>query len=228
MADEPISLPEIASRNSVTVSPAAETAAGDDLATWLEAYFQLAVTTAESSRAVQRRDVGRFLSFMQDELGHSQRPAWTPRLSRAFVNALRATLNEDGSRRWSDPTINRILAHLKTFASWVHRQQPFPLGSPLANLAALSTPTVLALERALTLAEQRQLLDAADLLVEIGGRSRDRRAHGPSRANAPGAKATGPTATGRSSIPCSAPACAAPPSATSTSPPSTSTAGWSR
>jgi integrase len=37
---------------------------------------------------------------------------------------------------------------------------------------------VLALERALTLAEQRQLLDAADLLVEIGGRSRDRRAHG--------------------------------------------------
>jgi integrase len=179
MADDPISLPEIASRNSVAVSAPAQTAAGDDLDTWLEAYFQLAVTTAESSRAVQRRDVGRFLSFMHEELGHSQRPAWTPRLSRAFVNALRATVGEDGSRRWSDPTINRILAHLKTFASWVHRQQPFPLGSPLANLAALSTPTVLALERALTLAEQRQLLDAADLLVEIGGRSRDRRAHGP-------------------------------------------------
>jgi integrase len=174
MATDPGSVPEIASRNIVAV-PAA---ASDDLVTWLEAYFQLAVTTAESSRAVQRRDVGRFLAFMHDELGHSQRPAWTPRLSRAFVNTLRATLNEDGSRRWSDPTINRILAHLKTFASWVHRQQPFPLGSPLANLATLSTPTVLALERALTLAEQRQLLDAADLLVEIGGRSRDRRAFG--------------------------------------------------
>ncbi|MGE5159823.1 MAG: tyrosine-type recombinase/integrase [Gemmatimonas sp.] len=144
----------------------------------MEAYFQLAVTTAESSRAVQRRDVGRFLAFMQAEVGHSQRPAWTPRLSRAFVNALRATLSEEGARRWSDSTINRILAHLKTFATWVHRQRPFPLGAPLANLAALSTPTVLALERALTLAEQRQLLDAADLLVEIGGRSRDRRAHG--------------------------------------------------
>jgi integrase len=150
----------------------------DDLAAWLEAYFQLAVTTADASQAVQRRDVGRFLAFMQAEVGHTQRPAWTPRLSRAFVNALRATLSEQGARRWSDPTINRILAHLKTFAAWVHRQQPLPLGSPLANLATLTTPTVLALERALTPAEQRQLLDAADLLVDIGGRSRDRRAHG--------------------------------------------------
>ena len=223
MADDPISLPEIASRNSVTVSAPA----GDDLATWLEAYFQLAVTTAESSRAVQRRDVGRFLSFMQGELDHSQRPAWTPRLSRAFVNALRATLNEDGSRRWSDPTINRILAHLKTFASWVHRQQPFPLGSPLANLAALSTPTVLALERALTLAEQRQLLEPPTSSSKSAA-ARAIAAPTAPAVNAPGAKATGPTATARSSIPCSAPACAAPPSATSTSPPSTSTAGWSR
>ena len=97
MAETPLPVPEIASRNSVAVSAPAQTATGDDLATWLEAYFQLAVTTAESSRAVQRRDVGRFLTFMHEELGHSQRPAWTPRLSRAFVNALRATLNEDGS-----------------------------------------------------------------------------------------------------------------------------------
>jgi hypothetical protein len=158
MNNDPVSVAENVSRNNLLV-PAA---AADDLVAWLEAYFQLAVTTADASRAVQRRDVGRFLAFMQDELGHTQRPAWTPRLSRAFVNALRATLTEQGRRRWSDPTINRILAHLKTFAAWVHRQQPFPLGSPLANLAALSTPSVLALERALTSAEQRQLLDAAD------------------------------------------------------------------
>jgi integrase len=175
MANDPVSVSETASRNNFPVLAAAGV---DDLAVWLEAYFQLAVTTADASRAVQRRDVGRFLAFMHGEVGHTQRPAWTPRLSRAFVNALRATLTQEGGRRWSDPTINRILAHLKTFASWVHRQQPFPLGSPLANLAALTTPTVLALERALTPAEQRQLLDAADLLVEIGGRSRDRRPFG--------------------------------------------------
>jgi integrase len=173
--NDPLSVAENVSRNKV---PLPGPAATDDLALWLEAYFQLAVTTADASRAVQRRDVGRFLAFMQDEVGHTRRPAWTPRLSRAFVNALRATLTEQGGRRWSDPTINRILAHLKTFAAWVHRQQPLPLGPPLANLATLTTPSVLALERALTLAEQRQLLDAADLLVEIGGRSRDRCAAG--------------------------------------------------
>lgn len=130
MADDPRSVSENVSRNSL---PLPGNAATDDLVVWLEAYFQLA--TADASQAVQRRDVGRFLAFMQDEVGHTRRPAWTPRLSRAFVNALRATLTEHGGRRWSDPTINRILAHLKTFAAWVHRQQPLPLGSPLANLA---------------------------------------------------------------------------------------------
>lgn len=175
MKNDPVAVAENASRKNFPVPVAADS---DDLAVWLEAYFQLAVTTADASRAVQRRDLGRFLSFMHGETGHTQRSAWTPRLSRAFVNALRATLTEQGRRRWSDTTINRILAHLKTFATWVHRQQPFPLGPPLANLAALTTPTVLAIERALTPAEQRQLLDAADLLVDIGGRSRDRRVHG--------------------------------------------------
>jgi hypothetical protein len=148
MKNDPLFVPENGSRNNFPVPLAADS---DDLAVWLEVYFQWAVTTADASRAVQRRDLGRFLAFMHAELGHTQRPAWTPRLSRAFVNALRATLTEQGSRRWSDTTINRILAHLKTFAAWVHRQQPFPLGAPLANLAALTTPTVLALERALTL-----------------------------------------------------------------------------
>ena len=37
----------------------------DSLAGWLEAYFAVEVTTAQSSRAVQRRDLGRFLAFMQ-------------------------------------------------------------------------------------------------------------------------------------------------------------------
>ena len=50
------------------LSAPAQSAAGDGLAIWLEAYFELAVTTAESFCAVQRRHVGRFLSFMQAEL----------------------------------------------------------------------------------------------------------------------------------------------------------------
>ncbi len=175
MKNDLITESDFGSRNNL---PARLDPNQDDLVDWREAYFQLAVTTADSSRQVQRRDLATFLTFMKKEVGHTQRPQWTPRLSRAFVNELRATLNEHGQRRFADVTINRILAHLKTFAKWVHGQRPFPLGDPLNKLAALTVPTVLAIERALTPSEERQLLDAADLLLEVGGRSRDRRTHG--------------------------------------------------
>src|SRR5512144_713105 len=51
----------------------------DSLAGWLEAYFAVEVTTAQSSRAVQRRDLGRFLAFMQLEEGSDERSLWTSR-----------------------------------------------------------------------------------------------------------------------------------------------------
>jgi len=46
----------------------------------------------------------------------------------------------------------------------------------MAKLTPLELPSVLEIERALTESERRRLLDAADLLLETGGRSRDRKA----------------------------------------------------
>ena len=150
----------------------------DRLSVWLEGYFRFAVATAESSRAVQRRDLERFLSFMILEEGHDLRPAWTPRLSRAFIEAMRNERREDGKRQVADRTINRMMAHLKTFASFVHQHAPLPLGHPTEKLPALPTTTLLIDQRALSQAERRKLLDAADLLPLVGGRSKDRRRHG--------------------------------------------------
>lgn len=95
----------------------------DSLAAWMEAYFRLEVTTLESSQSVQRRDLALFLSFMRQEVGSDERAQWTPRLSQAFKVALQKHLEEDGSRRWNDRTVNRILAHLKTFARWIHTHE---------------------------------------------------------------------------------------------------------
>lgn len=148
------------------------------LATWLEAYLELEVTTLDSSRKVQRRDLQTFLAFMKHETGGDRCELWTPRLSQAFKVALQKTLLEDGARRWNDRTVNRILAHLKTFAKWVHKHRPFPLGDPVARVKSIPTASLLEIERALTATERRQLLDAADLLLETGGRSKDRRRHG--------------------------------------------------
>ena len=88
----------------------------DGLGWWVEQYLQHAVTTRPASPQVQHRDLGLFLRSLQSEEGTEQRLAWTPRLARAFQQHLRQTLTPEGRRAWSDKTIQRILAHLKTFA----------------------------------------------------------------------------------------------------------------
>jgi hypothetical protein len=88
----------------------------DSLRWWVEQFFAFEVTTAASSQRVQRRDLELFLSVIEIETGGDSRRAWSPRLSRAFVDVLRKEVKEHGGRRYSDKTINRVIAHLKTFA----------------------------------------------------------------------------------------------------------------
>jgi len=71
--------------------------------------------------------------------------------------------------------VARIVAHLKIFAKWVHKLAPFPLGNPTEKLKAVLPGTGLEIERAITPAQRRKLLDAADYLPVVGGRSRNRR-----------------------------------------------------
>jgi integrase len=64
---------------------------------------------------------------------------------------------------------------LKTFAKWIHSLRPFRLGNPTEKLKTVLTGPGLEIERALTEGERRKLLDAADHLPVLGGRSHDRR-----------------------------------------------------
>ena len=146
----------------------------DTVSAWAELYFRLEVTTSERSRKEQQRDIQRFLDFLFRTSDSDERLQWTPRLSRAFVDFLRQE-RQGEKRRWSDRTINRVVAHLKTFAKWIHKHRPFPLGNPMDKIKSLSLNGVLEIERALTQEERRKLLDAADYLPVIGGRSRDQR-----------------------------------------------------
>jgi len=147
----------------------------ESLEVWMTHYFRLAVTTSLASQQVQRRDFALFLRYMQTEEGHTRRIAWTPRLTRDFQRHLQGALNEQGRRYWGDKTIVRVMAHLKTLATWIHSLQPFPLGHPMAKIKLPAVGSSLQIERALTPAERRRLLDAADQLPLIGGRSKDRK-----------------------------------------------------
>jgi site-specific recombinase XerD len=144
----------------------------DSVAAWMAAYFRFEVTTLESSQKVQKSDLATFLNFMLEEVGDDKLLNWTPRLSQTFKNWLQRQTNTDGNRRWHDRSVNRILAHLKTFSKWLHKHRPFPLGDPMAKVATVPS-SLLGIEKAITPAERRRLFDAADLLVRLGMRSRD-------------------------------------------------------
>ena len=144
---------------------------------WIDQYFKFEVTTAKSSQAVQHRDLSIFLSYVKEETGGDRVEAWTPCLSRSFQDWLRKEIDikdGEGKRRLSDRTINRMMAHLKTFAKWIHKLRPFALGDPMGKVSLLKVGNGLEIERACTAAERRKILDAADLLLRIGGESKDR------------------------------------------------------
>jgi integrase len=147
----------------------------DTVGNWLALFFRVEVTTAPSSQREQWRDLNLFRDFMLWSEQAEARSRWTPRLTAAFQQYLRGERNDDGERRWGDKAVNRTLDHLKRFAKWIHRLAPFPLGEPTARVAALRLPSALEIERAITPAERRRLLDAADLLPERAGRSCDRK-----------------------------------------------------
>src|SRR5689334_13344671 len=108
-------------------------ASPDTIIWWVEQYFRFEVTTSSSSQKVQYRDLQLFVDYMVEEEGADRRVTWSPRLSKAFQEHLRGEM-VGGKRRRSDRTINRIMAHLKTFAKWVHKLQPFPLGNPMDKI----------------------------------------------------------------------------------------------
>jgi len=147
----------------------------DFLKIWMELYFDIEVTTLPSSRKIQGRDLDLFISFMIAEEGTDIRSRWPPRLSAAFKNHLISVYEENKKkRRWSDKTANRILAHVKTWAKWVHKLAPFPLGNPMEKIKSVPVGHSLDIDRAVTPSERRRILDAADRLPVTGRRSRDR------------------------------------------------------
>jgi integrase len=178
MAETMILVPQNPDQNAVANFLVGDDAIPDTVSAWAERYFLTEVTTGERSRKEQARDFRLFIAFLRSEIGSEERLRWTPRVSREFIDYLRSQLHEDGKRRFADRTVNRVLAHLKTFAKWIHSRRPFPGNEhPLQKFKALAEDSRLDLERALTPDERRRLLDAADHLAVLGGRSRDRRRH---------------------------------------------------
>lgn len=149
----------------------------DGVAFLMEAFFELEATNSPESRKAQQRDFKLFLDFMVAEVGNDERIRWSPRLSsdfRKYLQTIHTGSGEAKKRRWSDRTVNRVLTHLKRLSKWIHKYRPFPLGDPMQSLKSIPLSNHMEIERAITPDERRRILDAADLLPAIGGRSKDR------------------------------------------------------
>ena len=109
-----------------------------------------------------------FRDFLIEEMGSDERRFWTPRLSKAFKDHLKKVEWRKGKIGYSDRTINRTMAHLKTFAKWIHKLYLFPWATPWPNLKLMPVGTGLEVERAISPAERRRILDAADSLPWSG------------------------------------------------------------
>ena len=155
----------------------------DRISFWANAYFEYGVTCSATSQKVQRRNIARFITFMIETADSDERRRWTKRLSGQFREYLENAADKDGKRLWNRRTSNTTLAHVKTFAKWITgitsdprtSFEPFPAGNPMEGITGLPTGSVLEIDRALTLKETNWILDAADELIHVGGRRRDRR-----------------------------------------------------
>jgi len=77
----------------------------DTLTWWAEQYFKHEVSTAAATKKAQRRNLNHFILFMMREEGTDERPRWTPRLSRAFLEHLQTITDE--TKGLSTARINR-------------------------------------------------------------------------------------------------------------------------
>jgi hypothetical protein len=50
-----------------------------------------------------------------------------------------------------------MIAHLKTFAKWIHKLRPSPLGNPMAKMKLMPIGNGLEIERAISPAERRRI-----------------------------------------------------------------------
>ena len=130
-----------ATRNNSADLIAVKNGFPDTISFWIEAYFGYEVTTSVSSQKVQRRDLTLFRDFLLSECNSEERRFWTPRISKAFKDRLKKVEWRKGKIGYSDRTINRTMAHLKTFAKWIHKLSPFPLGNPMAKLKLMPVGT---------------------------------------------------------------------------------------
>jgi len=111
---------------------------------------------------------------MLEQSGSIKRSNWTLKTSRGFQLYIKSQTDLDGKSLRNDRTTDRVIAHLKTFAKWIHRIQPFTMFNPMLKIKLSDSGKFLDIDNAITSEEREKLLEVADNLVTLTALSKDK------------------------------------------------------
>lgn len=107
---------------------------------WATLYYGVHVAGSPTkTEQAKRKDLSRFLSFYREELGHDRVDGWTPAVTKHFQRSLTTVLSPVSGEPYKATTINRIMATIRHFGSWLHKQRPLLAGNPLAGVKDIQT-----------------------------------------------------------------------------------------
>lgn len=107
---------------------------------WVTYYYHVHVKGApEKTEQAKQKDLAKFLSFFELEVGSDHVDNWTPAVTKHFQKGLRKTISFKTQKPYKANSINRIMATIRHFGRWLHKQRPLLAGDPLANVKDLTT-----------------------------------------------------------------------------------------
>ena len=112
----------------------------NSLEAWIALYIQIHVVGAPlKTQQAKQRDLEKFTRFLKSELGHDHLDGWTPAVTKAFQQSLLKIISPITQEPYKATTVNRVIATVRHFGTWVHAQRPLIAGSPLVGVRDLQT-----------------------------------------------------------------------------------------
>ncbi|MFT4060684.1 MAG: tyrosine-type recombinase/integrase [Legionella sp.] len=112
----------------------------NSLSAWLSYYYSVHVKGSPlKTEQAKMKDLGKFIDFFQNEVGHDHIDNWTPAVSKQFQKGLLQTISEATGKPYKATTVNRTMATIRHVGRWIHTQRPLLAGDPLSQVKDVQT-----------------------------------------------------------------------------------------
>jgi len=101
------------------------------LSGWIQLYYLLVVKAqANKTQIAKQQDLKKFLTFYREFTKSDNIKYWISPITKEFQKHLQQQLSPTSNKPYKATSINRILATIKHFATWLVSRHPLPDGNP--------------------------------------------------------------------------------------------------